>query len=209
MLRGEAVALTAEEEATLAALQQEADDIETASAEAEELTDEQDQRMAEIETAMEALNDRPVLFDAGEVARAGAFVSIAPDGSLRIERGYVRPEDELPIEDVQVSGADDDEGGAAGPTSAGGDDGEPGSDTPAPAEEEEDGIRPLSDRLLTELTSHRTLGLRHALGERPDIAFLAALHALALKVFYVYGSGQLRRAGREERAIRQPGAGAQ
>ena len=187
-LRGEAVALTADEEATLAALQQEADDIETASVEAEELTDEQDQRMAEIETAMEALNDRPVLFDAGEVARAGAFVSIAPDGSLRIERGYVRPEDELPIEEVEVPGTDDDESGAAGPTSAEDDNGEDGPHTPAPVElEEEDGIRPLSDRLLTELTSHRTLGLRHALGERPDVAILAALHALALRVFYVYG----------------------
>ena len=188
-LRGEAVALTAEEEATLAALQHEADDIEAASAEAEELTDEQDQRMAEIETAMEALNDRPLLFDAGEVARAGAFVSIAPDGSLRIERGYVRPEDELPIEEVQVPEADDGEVAATAPTSGEGEDGEHDPHTPAPVEaEEEDGIRPLSDRLLTELTSHRTLGLRHALGERPDIAFLAALHALALRVFYLYGS---------------------
>ena len=188
-LRGEAVALTAEEEATLAALQQEADDIEAASAEAEELTDEQDQRMAEIETAMEALNDRPVLFDAGEVARAGAFVSIAPDGSLRVERGFVRLEDELPVQRVQVLGADDDEGGAAAPTSAGRDGGEASPHTPVLAEpEEEDGIRPLSDRLLTELTSHRTLGLRHALGERPDIAFIAAVHALALRVFYAYGS---------------------
>ena len=145
--------------------------------------------MAEIETAVEALNDRPVLFDAGEVARAGAFVSIAPDGSLRIERGYVRPEDELAIEEGQAPGPDDDESTAVGPTSAGGDDGEDGPTVPAPAEpEEEDGVRPLSDRLLTELTSHRTLGLRHALGERPDVAFLAALHALALRVFYVYGS---------------------
>ena len=145
--------------------------------------------MAEIETAMEALNDRPLLFDAGEVARAGAFVSIAPDGSLRIERGYVRPEDELPIEEVQVPEADDGEVAATAPTSGEGEDGEHDPHTPAPVEaEEEDGIRPLSDRLLTELTSHRTLGLRHALGERPDIAFLAALHALALRVFYLYGS---------------------
>jgi ParB family transcriptional regulator, chromosome partitioning protein len=135
-LRGEPVALTAEEEATLAALQQEADDIETASAEAEELTDEQDQRMAEIETAMEALHDRPVLFDAGEVARAGAFVSIAPDGSLRVERGYVRPEDEMPVEEEQVPGADEDESTAAPTTSAGGDDGEDGPTAPASAEPE-------------------------------------------------------------------------
>ena len=94
-------------------------------------------------------------------APSAAFLSIAPDGSLRIERGYVRPEDELPIEKVQVSEAADDEGSAAAPTFTGGDDGEDGPHTPVLADpEEEDGIRPLSDRLLTELTSHRTLGLR-------------------------------------------------
>jgi ParB family chromosome partitioning protein len=36
------------------------------------------------------------------------------------------------------------------------------------------------------LTAHRTLALRHALGGRPDIAFLAALHALCLRAFYRY-----------------------
>ena len=54
------------------------------------------------------------------------------------------------------------------------------------ASEEEDGIKPLPDRLMAELTTHRTLALRHALGERTDVAFLAALHALCLKLFYPY-----------------------
>jgi len=40
--------------------------------------------------------------------------------------------------------------------------------------------------LLTELTTHRTLALRYALGEQPDVAFLASLHALCLKAFYRY-----------------------
>jgi ParB family chromosome partitioning protein len=40
--------------------------------------------------------------------------------------------------------------------------------------------------LMTELTAHRTLALRHALGEQPDVAFLAALHALCIKIFYRY-----------------------
>ena len=61
--------------------------------------------------------------------------------------------------------------------------------TQAAAEPEDDeGLSPISDRLMTELTSHRTLGLRQALGEQPDVAFLAALHALTLKTFYHYGS---------------------
>lgn len=59
----------------------------------------------------------------------------------------------------------------------------------APVEDEADeGVRPLTDKLLTELTAYRTLALREALGDEPDIAFLAALHALCLRLFYRYGS---------------------
>ena len=188
-LRGETVPLTAEEEATLAALQQEVDDIETASAEAEELTDAQDQRMGELGTAIEALNDRPIVFDRDEVARAGAFVSIAADGSLRIERGYVRQEDELPVEpeaETMVEAGEDSASAIADDVERGG--AAYATQTAAAEPEEDEGLRPIPDRLLTELTAHRTLALRHALGERPDIAFLAALHALALGVFYTYRS---------------------
>jgi ParB family chromosome partitioning protein len=53
--------------------------------------------------------------------------------------------------------------------------------------EEEDGNRPLSDRLMTELTAHRTLALREAMANDPDVALRAALHALCLKLFYQYG----------------------
>ena len=57
---------------------------------------------------------------------------------------------------------------------------------PEPAEED-DGVRPIPDRLVTELTAHRTLALRDALAKDPDIAFVAALHALCLRLFYRYG----------------------
>ncbi len=187
-IRGETVPFTPEEEATLAALQQEIDDIETASAEAEELTEEQDQRMGELETAIEALNARPVVFDSDEVVRAGAFVSITADGSLRIERGYVRPEDELPVEPELADERDDEDAAGAGDAGAEGDEPNGPAVLSATEPEEDEGLRPIPDKLLTELTAHRTLALRHALGERPDVAFLAALHALALGVFYTYRS---------------------
>jgi ParB family chromosome partitioning protein len=47
-------------------------------------------------------------------------------------------------------------------------------------------VRPIPDRLVTELTAHRTLALRDALANDPDTAFLAALHVLCLKLFYRY-----------------------
>lgn len=183
-LRGETVALTAEEEATRDALQAEFDRLSDQYQDAGELPDEVDERLSELETGLEAFETRPVVFDGAEIARAGAFVSIGPDGQLRVERGYVRPEDELPVE-PESSPADIGETGRAVAAASG--DGIVTAE-PAAEPEEDEGLSPISDRLLTELTSHRTLGLRQALGERPDVAFLAALHVLTLKTFYHYGS---------------------
>jgi ParB family transcriptional regulator, chromosome partitioning protein len=118
------------------------------------------------------------------------FVSIDADGDLRIERGYVRPDDEAPVEPV-------DSGGGDTPTASG-----PvrqiqravitigtGSSEPEAETEEEDGLRPLSDRLITELTAHRTLALRDALANEPGTAFAAVLHTLCLGTFYRMSSG--------------------
>ena len=188
-LRGDAVPLTAEEEATLAALQQESDDIEAVSAEAEELTEEQDRRMGEIEAAIEQVNDRPIVFDPADVAIAGAFVSIDRNGRLSVERGFVRAEDEPKVE------VEDEPESPAEQPRANGDDhgydayGHAGGIVSAEVvePEEEDGIKPLSDRLMGELTAFRTVALRQALAERPEVAFLATLHALVLQTFYNYG----------------------
>src|SRR3546814_14302150 len=54
--------------------------------------------MAAIDVEIGSRVVRPLNFDAQEMARAGVFVSIEVDGSLCIERGYVRPEDEPVIE---------------------------------------------------------------------------------------------------------------
>ncbi|WP_395698495.1 ParB/RepB/Spo0J family partition protein [Methylocella sp.] len=184
-LRGEEAPFTAEEVATRDALQAEYDRLSEEYADANELPDEVDERLGELETAIEGFENRPVVFDPAEVARAGAFLSIAHDGVVRVERGYVRPEDELPAEPEAEPAADDE---TARAMAASYDSDVVTANEPAPEPEEDEGLSPISDRLLTELTAHRTLGLRHALGERPDVAFLAALHALSLKAFYHYGS---------------------
>ena len=198
-LRGEAVLFSAEEEATGRALQAEYARLDEEHAGADDLPEDVDQRLAEIEGLLAALDERPSVFDPAEVARAGAFVSISSEGRLRVERGYVRPEDELPVAQEPETGLDgtDEDGLDSGDSHTEreqvpamamrvGADGHSGPDAAAEPEEEE-GIRPLPDRLLTELTAHRTLALRHALGDHPEVAFLAALHALCLKLFYGYG----------------------
>ena len=180
--------LSEEDQARLDALRDELKQIELAHAETgEDLPEEVDQRLSELEAAIEALEHRPGTFAPEDVALAGAYVSLAYDGRVRIERGYVRPEDEPRAEGGRGSTSGDAALDGAAPqamiTITGG---EPVSATQvSPSDEEDsDAGRPLSDRLVTELTAHRTLGLREALANDPDVAFVAVLHALALRAFY-------------------------
>ncbi|MBL4793082.1 MAG: ParB/RepB/Spo0J family partition protein, partial [Citromicrobium sp.] len=73
-IRGEAEPMSDEEEATYTALKAEYEKLEDDYAEVDELPEEIDERLGEIETAMEALQDRPIRFEADELALAGAFV---------------------------------------------------------------------------------------------------------------------------------------
>src|SRR3546814_18517958 len=61
-------------------------------------------RLEAIDVEIGALVDRPISFDPADMAHAGAFMSIEVDGSLRIERGYVRPEDEPAADDTMEIG---------------------------------------------------------------------------------------------------------
>jgi ParB family chromosome partitioning protein len=190
-LQGERQPLSEEEAATRESLRSEADDLEAAYSEADEIPEEVDARLSEIETLLEAFEQRPVIYAPEDVARAGAFVSIDGSGRLRIERGYVRPEDEAPIKEPEAAAADENADADPSPMASAAKTAAPidAAVQSAPTEEEEDeGLRPLPDRLLTELTAYRTLALREALGRNPNVAFLAALHVLCLKLFYRYGS---------------------
>src|SRR5690606_37342483 len=152
--------LTADERAAIEVLTAEYAKLETEYDGADELPDEVDQRLGEIETALATFDNRPTLYDAAEVPRAGVFVSLDANGSLDIDRGYVRPEDEAPTtpdcEPAEPSGED----GVTEPPAIqravitiGG--------QPAESEEDDDDddIKPLPERLVTELTAHRTLAL--------------------------------------------------
>src|SRR5712672_2682079 len=52
--------------------------------------------------------------------------------------------------------------------------------------EDDDGDdhKPLSDILIRDLTAHRTLGLRLALREQPEVGIVAVTHALSAQIFY-------------------------
>jgi ParB family chromosome partitioning protein len=183
--------LTGEERATIDALKTEFDKLKADYQEADELPNEVDQRLWEIGAALTALEARPAIYDPADIARGGVFVSLDDEGALFVDRGYVRPEDEAPVlvdaeveaavggepadgkeAEVSVPRADNIDGGA-----------------PVEPEDDEDGaIKPLPDRLITELTAHRTLALRNALADNPVVAFVAVLHNFVLAAFYRFAS---------------------
>ncbi len=201
-ITGSRRALTDEEIAQVEALRAEAETLEEEATQADEVPDDVDQRLTEIEAEINALTQRPPVYDPAEIAIAGVFVSIDGSGKLRVERGYVRPEDEpVVVEEADEASLanDQDDRGQGGDTSdpAEGDDPESGTENSriavahvgdAVESEEEDGLKPLPERLMTELTAYRTLALREALGNEPGIAYLAMLHALCLRLFYRYGA---------------------
>jgi len=183
-ITGTTVPLTDEEQARLDALVEEYDRIGEEYRDGSDLPDAVDTRLTEIDAELTALNCRPTVYDPEEIARAGVFISLAHDGRLRIDRGYVRPEDE-PVAEGQDAGDTGSVNGTVERTTAtvrG-----QMQDTGNP-DDEDDAIRPLPDRLISELTAERTVALRDAVANAPQAAFLALLHALTLSVFRSHGT---------------------
>jgi ParB family chromosome partitioning protein len=189
-LEGTSVELTAEKQAEVEALKAEYEKLESEYADADEIPEEAADRLEAIEAKLAEFDERPVTYSPTEVARAGAFVSIAPDGSLSIDRGYVRPEDELP-EGVDVETGEVLDDGDAGGTEAAAPSVQRAVITiggqAEPEEDEGDVIRPLAERLVSELTAHRTLALRDAVANHPDVAMTLLLHRLCVDLF-LHGS---------------------
>lgn len=127
----------------------------------DEVPDDVAKRLAAIEAEIDAIGGAPG-YRTQDLAVAGAFICLGPDGEPRIERGYVRAEDEASVS-REAPTADDHVTAAAKATGA------------------------LSDRLIAELTAFRTAGLRDALTQHPGLALSAVTHALAASLFY--GSG--------------------
>ena len=190
-LDGVAAETSADDEARIEALREEADRLEDEWAGTEDIPDEISARIDAIDEEIAPLVSKPLIYDPEEVAIAGTFVSIDVDGSLHIERGFVRPEDEPqePV-DEEAAGGEEAVGGAVGDEmqedAVGATSPEEGGTVEA--EDPDDLVRPLPDKLVTDLTAHRTLALRDALAASPLVAFAAMLHAIVLECFYTYAS---------------------
>ena len=177
----QAVDLLVEDQAALDGVQAEFNNLSEQHESAEELPDEVDARFGELEAEIERLEAKRLAYDPADIARCGVFVILNHDGTVRIERGFVKAEDEQPEPETHpVSG----EGEGGQPGSEDGATVLPGREGSDSEDEDADGHKPLSDTLIRDLTAHRTLGLRLALSEQPEVAIVAVTHALAAQIFY-------------------------
>jgi ParB family chromosome partitioning protein len=129
-----------------------------AVAENEEMTEAMQARLNALETEMEALKGQPV-YDPADVAAGGAFVSLGHEGGVRVERGFIRKEGEAPAAQRREAEPEVSANGAEVSSA-------------------------LPDRLVAQLTAQRTAALREAVAQRPDVAFIAVVHAFVASTFY-------------------------
>jgi ParB family chromosome partitioning protein len=161
--------------AEIAALSEEYDRLVSEADAVEVLPPEVDARLEEIDRALQAFGpdfDYPL----EAKARAGIMVLLGHDGLARFERGLVRTEDTV---SDRPADPEPPESWTTSTLEEGHDDDEP----PVPASGTEAGA-PLSERLVIDLTAHRTMGLRDAVQADADVALTVVVHALALQVFY-------------------------
>jgi ParB family chromosome partitioning protein len=182
--------MSAEEIARYHAAKAEYDALDAKYAEMEEADQDIEDKLDQLGAELDGFSDRPQAYDPVQKAIAGAFVTLGANGQLQVEAGFVRPEDEPRVQvdddDEEADGGDrdasqSDEDSANGVV-VNGRSTNGGSD--AAEEPEEDGIKPLPERLVFDLTAQKTLALRNALASDVDIAFVTVLHALVLQVFY-------------------------
>ena len=154
-VREEIERLTAEYEA----LEAEAGDDDAACARMEEI----DQRLSELEGS-------PSESYADEVkAITGAIVTVSHGGELRIERGCAKPgADTKALRALQGKDGGSRSGSAAYPAQE--------------RSKSESGA--LSDKLVLDLSAHRTAAIRASLLARPDVALVAVTHALLVQTHY-------------------------
>ena len=138
---------------------------------ADEVPPEIEEQLRTLAAKLTGFEQRGWAFDPADVARAGIIVCIDQSGEARVERGLVRAEGEaaepetssgLTSPAVQASGSQIEVAGV------------------------EKSLPPLSEKLVRNLSAHRTMGLRDALASSPAVALVAVTHALVLRTFYAH-----------------------
>lgn len=136
----------------------------------EELTEAETAAADEVCERIECIEAKRDQWRAEDVAASGAVLTLGYDGRLRVQRGLSRPGDRAPS-NIPAEGneGNDTESGGLGNNDA---------------ERIDDGrSRGESDRLIEDLTAHKSAALRAVVGDNPSAALTLVVHALALRLF--------------------------
>ena len=177
------IALSDEDEARLDAASVEYDQLVEGYDSLDEMPEDVAAKVEALEAEIDAISAKRSAYDPLVIANGGVFVILNHDGTVKVERGFVRPENEAlanPQPEVQP------EDGESEPVIDAGDDEQAEDQQEADEAEDEEPGKPISDSLIRDLSAHRTLALRVALGERPDLAVVALTHTLTAQLFYSY-----------------------
>lgn len=101
-------------------------------------------------------------YSAGDLAKAGAILRIAHDGTLDVRRGHVHPDDWKQEEKATKA--------------------KPAKPTPEKGE--------YAAAVVEDLSAHKTAALRSELARNPDVALAATVHAMALGIFERYAAAE-------------------
>ena len=177
------IALSDEEEARLNAASVEYDQLVEGYDSLDEMPEDVAAKVEALDTEIDAVSAKRSAYDPLVIANGGVFVILNHDGTVKIERGFVRPEDEALADPQPEVQPEDDE---RAPVIDAGEDEQAEDQQEADEGEDEEPGKPISDSLIRDLSAHRTLALRVALGERPDLAVMALTHTLTAQLFYSY-----------------------
>lgn len=144
-------------------------------AENEDMSDEQAQalqaEMDELGNELDTIEQTLVEYQPAVVALAGAVVSVDHMGGVIVHRGLLREEQ---AKALREQGRQEQGGACSNP--------ETGVDEPAKPS--------ISEKLAKRLSAHRTAALQAEVARHPQIALVALVHRLALRVIVdSYGSG--------------------
>ncbi|WP_299006426.1 MGMT family protein [uncultured Caulobacter sp.] len=185
---------TPEDVAAIGALQAEAAALTDQWGDVEPPPPEVAARFEAIDAELEALGE-DYGYTGDEKARAGVLVILTQYGEVRIDRGFVRPEDEPASEAEPEDDRDAEERGYDGLGEDEEEEQSDADDAAAEAEDDEsvheaagDPAAPLPERVVADLTAHRSAALRDALARDPDLAQVALVHALVSRVFGMGGA---------------------
>jgi ParB family transcriptional regulator, chromosome partitioning protein len=141
----------------------------------EDMTDEQAQtaqdEMDSLGNELEGIERTLVVYPPRTMATAGAVVSLDHMGGVIVHRGLLREEQAKALREQERDGR-----GAGGEAEGGG--------------EQQEAKLTISERLVKRLSAHRTAALQAEVARHPQVALVAVVHRLALRVIHDahYGS---------------------